>query len=84
MSPDCSDAFPEIRCRKDYATKARRQKIASGFPITSRKSLMTTQTKQQKQDRAETLNRNAGTSGNNPKNAKANGNRGKQLNPNKR
>lgn len=32
--------------------------------------------------RADALNRNRGTTGNNPTNAASNGNRGKQLNPN--
>lgn len=39
-------------------------------------------TRQQHNDRANTLNPNRGTSGNNPENAKSHGNRGKQLNPN--
>jgi hypothetical protein len=42
------------------------------------------QTQQQLNHRADTLNRNLGTSGTNPANAKVHGNRGKQLNPNQR
>ena len=34
--------------------------------------------------KANTLNKNSGTSGNNMANAKANGNRGKQMNPNRK
>lgn len=45
---------------------------------------MKTQTKQQANHRADALNNNKGTSGTNPTNAKANGNRGKQLNPNQK
>lgn len=43
---------------------------------------MTTQTQQQTNRRADALNKNKGTSGTNPTNAKVHGNRGKQLNPN--
>ncbi len=39
-------------------------------------------TQQQNDHHADQLNRNKGTSGSNPANSKANGNRGKQLNPN--
>jgi hypothetical protein len=39
-------------------------------------------TKQQQNHRADALNKNSGTSGTNPVNAKVHGNRGKQLNPN--
>jgi len=41
-------------------------------------------TQQQLNDRANALNKNAGTSGTNPVNAHVHGNRGKQLNPNQR
>lgn len=41
-------------------------------------------TKQQTNHRADALNKNKGTSGTNPTNAKVNGNRGKQLNPNQK
>lgn len=34
--------------------------------------------------KADTQNPNSGTTGNNPANAKTNGNRGKQLNPNQK
>ncbi len=43
---------------------------------------MKTLTKQQANQRADALNKNKGTSGTNPTNAKVHGNRGKQLNPN--
>lgn len=42
------------------------------------------QTQQQLNHRADALNKNTGTSGTNSVNAKAHGNRGKQLNPNQR
>ncbi len=42
------------------------------------------QTQQQKDRRADAMNNNKGTSGNNSVNAKAHGNRGKQLNLNQR
>lgn len=41
-------------------------------------------TPQQLNDRANSLNNNRGTSGTNPVNAQAHGNRGKQLNPNQK
>lgn len=41
-------------------------------------------TQAQLNQRANVLNKNTGTSGTNPANAKAHGNRGKQLNPNQR
>lgn len=41
-------------------------------------------TQQQLDHHADALNKNKGTSGTNPVNAKAQGNRGKQLNPNQR
>lgn len=41
-------------------------------------------TQQQRNDRSRALNPNKGTSGTNHENGKANGNRGKQLNPNRR
>lgn len=41
-------------------------------------------TQQQLNQRADALNNNKGTSGTNPTNAKVQGNRGKQLNPNQR
>lgn len=40
--------------------------------------------RQQQNDRANALNSNRGTTGTNPTNANAHGNRGKQLNPNQR
>jgi len=43
---------------------------------------MTTTTQKSNNQRSDALNRNTGTSGNNKTNAHANGNRGKQLNPN--
>ena len=39
-------------------------------------------TPQQRDHRADALNQNRGTPGTNPTNAKVQGNRGKQLNPN--
>ena len=45
---------------------------------------MKTLTKQQANHRADALNKNKRTSGTNPTNAKLNGNRGKQLNPNQK
>lgn len=42
---------------------------------------MKPQTQQQANHHADTLNRNKGTSGTNPANAKNQGNRGKQLDP---
>ncbi|WP_394165375.1 alpha-amylase [Neptunomonas phycophila] len=44
----------------------------------------TNATKANTNHRANTLNSNRGTSGNNEANAKANGNRGAQLNPNQK
>ncbi|WP_331344644.1 hypothetical protein [Cellvibrio sp. UBA7661] len=41
-------------------------------------------TQQQLNHKADMLNKNIGTSGTNPTNAKVHGNKGKQLNPNKR
>ncbi|MCW2293113.1 hypothetical protein M2262_003163 [Pseudomonas sp. BIGb0408] len=41
-------------------------------------------TQQQKNHHSDQLNRNRGSSGSNQANSKANGNRGKQLNPNQR
>ncbi|WP_171045909.1 hypothetical protein [Pseudomonas edaphica] len=38
----------------------------------------------QQNNRADALNNNRGTSGSNPTNADVHGNRGKQLNPNRR
>lgn len=40
--------------------------------------------RQQQNQRSDALNNNPGTSGTNPTNAHAHGNRGKQLNPNQR
>ncbi|WP_241300263.1 hypothetical protein [Burkholderia stabilis] len=45
---------------------------------------MTNPTKQQQDRRSDALNKNKGTTGTNPTNAKGHGNRGKQLNPNQR
>jgi hypothetical protein len=53
-------------------------------PFSIREFNMKTQTKQQANHRADALNNNKGTSGTNSTNAKANGNRGKQLNPNQK
>jgi hypothetical protein len=41
-------------------------------------------TQQQANHRADTLNKNKGTPGTNPANAKVHGNRGAQLNPNRK
>jgi hypothetical protein len=43
---------------------------------------MTKTTQQSQNQRSDALNPNKGTAGNNQTNANANGNRGKQLNPN--
>ena len=48
------------------------------------KTTQAPKTQQQQNHRADALNRNRGTTGNNPVNAKAEGNRGKQLNLNKK
>ncbi|MFM0147632.1 hypothetical protein [Paraburkholderia sp. RL18-085-BIA-A] len=45
---------------------------------------MKTLTKQQANDRADALNKNKGTSGTNPTNAKVHGNRGNQLDANRK
>lgn len=44
----------------------------------------TSNNQQQQNDRANALNPNYGSSGNNGTNARVHGNRGKQLNPNQR
>ena len=41
-------------------------------------------TQKQPDQRSDALNKNRGTSGTNPTNAKVHGNRGKQLNPNRK
>jgi len=51
-------------------------------PFTTRKLDMKSQANQQANHRADSLNKNKGTSGTNSTNAKVHGNRGKQLNPN--
>ena len=56
--------------------------IYSGLNMTKQAKAPLTQ--QQLNDRANALNKNAGTSGTNPVNAHVHGNRGKQLNPNQR
>lgn len=42
------------------------------------------QQRQQQNHKSDAMNNNRGTSGTNPANAQAHGNRGKQLNPNQR
>lgn len=54
------------------------------FPLTHLELKMTKPTQTPNNQRSNALNPNRGTSGNNPTNAKTNGNRGAQLNPNKK
>ncbi|WP_285374267.1 hypothetical protein [Pseudomonas sp. lyk4-TYG-107] len=50
----------------------------------SKKPISSNPQRQQQNDHADALNKNRGTTGSNPTNAHTHGNRGKQLNPNKR
>lgn len=54
--------------------------VIGGIKMT--KPISQQQKQTQNNDKANAMNNNRGTSGNNPTNAQAHGNRGKQLNPN--